>query len=150
MSQTELDVLLNYLGGKKLLHITEKPQDFLVFHTSISHGFPAKCAIHFKELTGFTNLEMSKLLGISEKTFVRWQVKPQKLINPVSSDRLFRTAKVMVLAAEVLEDENEARSWMSEPQIGLDNKRPRELLTTEIGARQVEDLLLRMEHGYLA
>jgi uncharacterized protein (DUF2384 family) len=34
--------------------------------------------------------------------------------------------------------------------MALGNKIPRALLTTDAGTHQVEDLLLRMEHGYLA
>ena len=148
MSQLELSIL-EYLGGTKLLGIPA-PRTPFAFHDLVSMGLPARSATFFKKSSGFTNIELSKLLGISEKTFIRWQETPKKPIDPVVSDRLYRTAKILALAAEVLEDKDAARAWLSDPQFGLGNKTPRELLTTDAGARQVEDLLLRMEHGYLA
>ncbi|MFM9972057.1 MAG: antitoxin Xre/MbcA/ParS toxin-binding domain-containing protein [Burkholderiales bacterium] len=56
----------------------------------------------------------------------------------------------MALAEEVLENAEAARAWLSEPQAALGGRVPMELLATDEGGRQVEDLLLRMQHGYLA
>ena len=146
MSQNELLSVIEYLGGKKLLGI-KAPQKSFAFHSIVSLGLPAGCAIRFKQLSGFSNIEISALLGVSEKTFIRWQHTPKKSIDPVSSDRLYRTAKIMALADTVLEGADEAHAWINQPQFGLNKKIPRELLTTDAGAREVEDLLLRMEHG---
>jgi putative toxin-antitoxin system antitoxin component (TIGR02293 family) len=148
MSHIELSIL-EYLGGAKLLGIAA-PRTPFAFHDLVSAGLPARSATFFKTSSGFTNIELSRLLGISEKTFIRWQETPKKPIDPVVSDRLYRTAKILALAAEVLEDRQAARAWLNDAQFGLGNKTPGELLTTDAGARQVEDLLLRMEHGYLA
>lgn len=141
--------ILQLLGGKKLLGLGKLRSAF-AFHELVSLGLPAKCVIHFKKSSGFTNVEVSELLGISEKTFIRWQETPENQIDPVASDRLYRSAKILALATEVLEDGDEARAWLNEPQMELGNKIPRALLTTDAGTQQVEDLLLRMEHGYLA
>lgn len=149
MSQNELLSVIEYLGGKKLLGI-KAPSKAFAFHSIVSLGLPAGCVVRFKQLSGFSNIEISALLGVSEKTFIRWQQSPRKPIDPVASDRLYRTAKIMALADTVLEGADEAHAWMNEPQFGLNNRIPRELLSTDAGAREVEDLLLRMEHGYLA
>jgi len=141
--------IVQLLGGKKLLGVGKLRSEF-AFHELVSSGLPAKCVLHFKKSSGFTNVEVSELLGISEKTFFRWQDAPDNQIDPVSSDRLYRSAKILALATEVLEDGDEARAWLNEPQMELGDKIPRALLTTDAGTRQVEDLLLRMEHGYLA
>ena len=109
-----------------------------------------KCVIYFKEHSRLSNRYMCRALGVSEKTFIRWQDDPAKLLDPVFSDRLVRTAKIMGLAEEVLEDGDNARQWLSNPQSALGNEIPQDLLSTDIGAKQVEDLLLQMEHGYLA
>ncbi len=141
--------ILNYLGGKKLLGIKDLTRP-LAFHDIVSTGLPAASLMQFKERLGLTNTEVSVVIGVSEKTLVRWGHTPKKLMDPVASDRLYRAAKVMALAREVFEDDEEARGWMSEPQIALGDKVPLELLTSDAGAHQVEELLLRMEHGYLA
>ncbi len=141
--------IVTYLGGAKLLKL-KSFDDPLMFHKIVSEGFPAKCVLEFKTLSGFSNVEVSEVLGVSEKTFIRWCADPDKRIDAVVSDRLYRTAKALALAEEVLEDPALAREWLNEPQFGLGNKMPLELLTTDAGSREVEDLLLRMEHGYLA
>ena len=146
---SELSWIFRHLGGRK---VVGQPawKSTLDLHHSIVSGLPVGCVIYFKKHTGLSNINMSKALGVSEKTFIRWQDDPEKRLDPVFSDRLVRTAKVMGLAEEVLEDAENASAWLSKAQSSLGNEIPQELLRTEIGAKQVEDVLLRMEHGYLA
>ena len=146
---SELAWIFQHLGGRKAVG---KPawKSTLDLHRSIVSGLPVRCVVYFKEYTGLSNIHMCKALGVSEKTFIRWQDDPAKLLDPVYSDRLVRTAKIMGLAEEVLEDADNAKTWLSKAQSALGNEIPQELLRTDIGAKQVEDLLLRMEHGYLA
>jgi putative toxin-antitoxin system antitoxin component (TIGR02293 family) len=59
-------------------------------------------------------------------------------------------ARVFELAREVLEDDEAAREWIREPQLGLGYRTPLDLIRTEIGFREVEDLLGRMEYGVLS
>ncbi len=145
----ELALIFQNLGGRKAVGKSVW-KSTLDLHRSIVSGLPVRCVIHFKEHTGLSNLYMCRALGVSEKTFIRWQDDPESLLDPVYSDRLVRTAKIMGLAEEVLEDGDNAKEWLSKPQSALGNEIPQELLSTDIGAKQVEDLLLQMEHGYLA
>ena len=50
-------------------------------------------------------------------------------------------------ALDVMETENNARQWLTSPQYGLGGAVPLEYAETEVGAREVEDLLGRIEHG---
>ncbi len=146
---SELSWIFRHLGGRKVVGKAawKSPIDL---HDSIVSGLPVGCVIYFKQHTGLSNIHMSNALGVSEKTFIRWQDDPDKLLDPVYSDRLVRTAKIMGLAEEVLEDAENSRAWLSKSQSSLGNEIPQELLRTDIGAKQVEEVLLRMEHGYLA
>ena len=54
-----------------------------------------------------------------------------------------------MFAQDVLEDSARAREWIQTTQIGLNNRIPFEVLVTEAGAREVEDLLTRIEYGVL-
>jgi putative toxin-antitoxin system antitoxin component (TIGR02293 family) len=67
----------------------------------------------------------------------------------IEGDRLARLARLIVLANTVLEQPDLVREWFRSPQIGLNNQTPLEVLVTEAGAREVEDLLQRIEHGVL-
>ncbi len=64
-------------------------------------------------------------------------------------DRLYRIANIYTKAKEVFENNDLAQEWLTTPQIGLNNQIPLDLLITEIGAREVEDLLSRIEYGIL-
>ncbi len=146
---SELSRIFRRLGGKKVVGGSAW-KSALDLHRSIVSGLPVGCVIYFKKHTGLNDIQMSKALGVSEKTFIRWQDDPDKLLDPVSSDRLVRTAKIMGLAEEILEDAENSRAWLSKSQSALGNEIPHELMRTNIGSKQVEDILLRMEHGYLA
>ena len=50
-------------------------------------------------------------------------------------------------AVEVMESEDNARQWLTSPQVGLGGAVPLEYAETEVGAREVEDLLGRIEFG---
>lgn len=145
---SDLDIL-SLLGGPRALG-GKKLKGPLAWHDLVLDGLPGICVISFKDYAGLSTSSISDLLGVSEKTYFRVQAHPNRPIDPVMSDRLVRAAKVMALAEEVLESREEAIGWMGEQQAALGNAVPRDLLTTDTGAKQVEDLLLRMEHGYLA
>ena len=47
----------------------------------------------------------------------------------------------------VMESVENGRRWLNSPQVGLGGATPLEYAETEVGAREVEDLLGRIEHG---
>jgi putative toxin-antitoxin system antitoxin component (TIGR02293 family) len=94
------------------------------------------------------DVPMDKLaprLGISKATLHRR--KAQGRLAPEESDRVLRFARLMGKAAEVMEGEAAARRWLSSPQVGLGGAVPLDYAETEVGAREVEDLLGRIEYG---
>jgi len=99
-----------------------------------------------KEGIAIPDSQLAELLGISEKTLSRARAAKGKL-DPVASDRLFRVARIVALAIEVLESEGAALHWLKREQVGLGGRVPLKMLTTDPGRDQVEKLLLRIEHG---
>ena len=94
------------------------------------------------------DLPMEKLalrLGISKATLHRR--KRAGRLAPEESDRVLRFARLTGRATEVLEGRENARRWLSSPQAGLGGAVPLDYAETEIGAREVEDLLGRIEYG---
>jgi putative toxin-antitoxin system antitoxin component (TIGR02293 family) len=63
------------------------------------------------------------------------------------SDRVVRFARILRKSLEVLESDENARQWLNARQYGLGGATPLEFARTECGAREVEDLLTRIEHG---
>lgn len=85
------------------------------------------------------------ILGISKATLHRRKATGR--LDPAESERVLRFARLMGKAIEVLETEKNARSWLSSPQVGLGGAVPLEYAGTEVGAREVEDLLGRIAYG---
>ncbi len=94
------------------------------------------------------DVPMDKLahkLGISKATLHRR--KAQGRLGPEESDRVVRYARLVLKAVEVMEGEEPARRWLTSPQVGLGGAVPLDYAETEVGAREVEDLLGRIEYG---
>lgn len=89
--------------------------------------------------------ELADILGTSKATLYRR--KPGALLGPSESDRVVRFARLMGKAVGVFETEEAARRWLASPQVGLGGEAPLDYARTEIGAREVEDLLGRIEYG---
>ena len=85
------------------------------------------------------------MLGLSKATLHRRQTAGR--LDPSESDRVVRFARLMGRAVEVMESEANARQWLNAPQFGLGGAIPLEYAGTEVGAREVEDLLGRIEYG---
>lgn len=63
------------------------------------------------------------------------------------SERVERLARLMALAEQVWENEDDARAFMHEPHPMLDGRAPLEMAATELGARRAEQLLGRLEYS---
>ena len=85
------------------------------------------------------------LLGISKATFHRRKLAGR--LDQAESDRVLRYARLMGRAIEVMESQENARQWLTSPQFGLGGAVPLKYAETEVGAREVEDLLGRIEYG---
>lgn len=136
------------LGGRKVFGKSDWSP--LAWTAQIERGFPFHALDRLKEALGLNDREVSTALHVSAKTASRWR-HAEKARLPVSvSDRIYRFARLFALAEQVLEDKDAAREWMHEEQVGLGGRSPIELMRTEAGAREVESLLVRIEHGVLS
>jgi putative toxin-antitoxin system antitoxin component (TIGR02293 family) len=100
------------------------------------------------ELQASLKVPMEKLvpkLGISKATLHRRKATGR--LDPAESDRVVRFARLMGKAVAVLESDDTARQWLTSPQFGLGGAVPLDYADTEVGAREVEDLLGRIEYG---
>jgi putative toxin-antitoxin system antitoxin component (TIGR02293 family) len=132
------------LGGKSV--IAAEPSSVSEWVERIRRGLPAASALAFKSALDLTNDELAAVLGVSVRTVAR--LDPAKShLDAVSGDRLVRAARLYAIAAEVLEDAEAAARWLKSPQRALGSAVPLELAQTDVGARAVEALLGRMEHG---
>lgn len=108
---------------------------------------PRGAAQHLRKRLKLTEGELAQGLGVSTKTLQRLAKQPGGRLTPAQGDRLYRLARVVALAEEVFEDAERAHEWLRQPQRGLGNRVPFVLMRSEAGAREVEDLLGRIEYG---
>jgi putative toxin-antitoxin system antitoxin component (TIGR02293 family) len=96
------------------------------------------------ERFGLSREETSQALDLPPRTLARR--KQEQRLRSDESDRLFRLVRVAAQATETLGDES-GKQWLHTPNRALGGQRPLELLDTDIGSRQVEEVLGRIEHG---
>jgi putative toxin-antitoxin system antitoxin component (TIGR02293 family) len=143
------DLLFNLLGGQQA--IGKKVGRDLDFDMEIRLGFRHQVFASFKTKTKLSNSVLSRVLGVSARSIDRLALlKGAARMGPVVSDRLYRTAKIVALAEDVLEDRDQALEWLCSKQRGLGDRKPFDLVETEAGTREVEEELLRIEHGFVA
>lgn len=63
------------------------------------------------------------------------------------SERLYRLIRIYHRAVDVLGSEESARQWLATPVMALGWEKPLDYADTEAGAREVESVLGRIEHG---
>ena len=89
--------------------------------------------------------KLASVLGMSRATLHRRKI--QGKIDKEESEKLVRYQRLLKKAEDVFGDAKAAREWLTIKQAGLGNAVPLEFAKTEIGAREVENLLGRIEYG---
>ena len=89
--------------------------------------------------------KIATFLGMSRATLHRR--KTQGKIARDESEKLVRYQRLVKRAEEVFGSAASAREWLIHSQPGLGNVKPVEFARTELGAREVENLLGRIEYG---
>jgi putative toxin-antitoxin system antitoxin component (TIGR02293 family) len=75
------------------------------------------------------------------------KTKERRKLSPAESDRLARVVRIIARAEEALGDRGKAHRWLRKANRALAGKRPLDLLASDAGARMVERILGRIEHG---
>jgi putative toxin-antitoxin system antitoxin component (TIGR02293 family) len=140
--------IASVLGGQTSLG--RKIKSTLDMDNLIREGFPYKVGNHVRGLLNLSLPLFAGLIEVSERTLARIRKSPNRRFSTIASDRLYRLARIFSIACEVLEDEERAKEWIRRPQFGLGENTPLDLLHTEAGAKEVEDLLWRIEYGVIS
>ncbi|HEY8667415.1 MAG TPA: antitoxin Xre/MbcA/ParS toxin-binding domain-containing protein [Tepidisphaeraceae bacterium] len=112
----------------------------------VRRGFPYSAIVRFHQSSGLPVGRIAELVGIPQRTLMRRKAKGR--LNSGESERLLRVSGIFEKAIELFEgDADGARRWLTKPSKELDDQAPLDFARTEIGAREVEDLIGRLEHG---
>lgn len=132
------------LGGRKMLGKTIKRPDDLA--GLVRQGLPASTVSTLAKRLDLGNAALAQKLGIPLRTLTR-RVSQQARLTVTESDRMVRLARVYAQAREMIGDATRAAAWLRTPNRALGGERPLDQLDTEVGAREVEDLLGRIAFG---
>jgi putative toxin-antitoxin system antitoxin component (TIGR02293 family) len=113
---------------------------------SIMRGFPYRTLERFQRNSSLPLDRITELVDIPRRTLTRRKGEGRFL--PEESDRLLSASRLFGLALSLFEgDPAAAADWLTRPQPGLGGAIPIDLAKTGLGAREVETLLGRLEHG---
>ncbi len=139
----ELQAVVRELGGHHTLGRTLSNDRDL--RDAIRQGFPHKVVEELMQASGLTLKELADALDLSARSLQRRRGTGR--LARFESDRLYRLARIMALARESLGEDDVARRWLKRPNRALGGLPPVAAIDTEMGARQVENVLGRIACG---
>lgn len=129
-------------GGMLGINVTDAVQ--LV--RTVERGFAFSTLERVRRATGFPMERLAISVGISPRTLSRR--RKDKKLTAAESDRLVSLSRLLTLAIELFEsDKTKAFRWFQNQNRALGDLSPLEMAATETGAREVENLIGRLEHG---
>jgi putative toxin-antitoxin system antitoxin component (TIGR02293 family) len=113
---------------------------------AISNGFSFVTLERVRKETGLPMEQLAVSIGMSPRTLTRR--KKEKKLSASESDRLVTVSRLLAQAVELFEgDKEKALRWFMQSNRALGKLTPLEMARTETGAREVENLIGRLEHG---
>jgi putative toxin-antitoxin system antitoxin component (TIGR02293 family) len=135
--------IVEILGGKAALK--RKVSTAAQLTEAIREGLPYSSLEALLAKLRISRNEASAVLHLPERTLARR--RKEKRLRPDESDRVLRLARLFSLAQQVLETEENASTWFSQPNRSMAGQTPLAMIDTEVGAREVEETLWRIAHG---
>ena len=122
---------------------TFDPVDLL---RAVKKGLPYRTFERFRRNTSLSFERLTDLIDIPRRTMTRR--KREGRLLPSESDRLLRASRLFGKTLELFEgDRDAATEWLTTAQPALGGAVPLDLAKSEVGAREVERLVGRLEHG---
>jgi putative toxin-antitoxin system antitoxin component (TIGR02293 family) len=116
---------------------------------AVKRGFAYRVLERFQRNSALPFERLVDLVDIPRRTLARRKRDGRFL--PDESDRLLRAARLFGRTLTLFEgDRDDATEWLTRPQPALGGAVPIELAKTDVGAREVETLVGRLEHGVFA
>ena len=126
---------LGYLLGVGQLQVVE----------AVDKGLEVTAFERVAKALAMTEKQLGELLRITPSTLARR--KRSGTLSVEESERLYRIAFLLERSLQVLGRLEAAQHWLDSPKRALGGMAPLAFAKTEPGAREVEDLLGRIEYG---
>lgn len=135
--------ILEVMGGSEVVGNEVRTLDDLSM--CVRQGLPYAALEAVQSSLQVTSQALAKTLQLPVRTVARR--KQERKLRADESDRLFRVARVWAHALDVFGSNGGAAQWLQRPNKALAGQVPFELLDTDIGVQQVDDVLGRIAHG---
>jgi putative toxin-antitoxin system antitoxin component (TIGR02293 family) len=135
--------IADVLGGQHILG--RRLASLATLNDAVAEGLP-KAALRQTASRIFTGkVEQKQLMNrvVPEATFKRRRDR----LSAAESERTERIARVVANAELVWDDRNDAKRFLTTPHPALRGRTPIDAAMTELGARQVEEILGKIFHG---
>lgn len=120
--------------------------DSLKLLRSVEQGFSFKTLERFQRNASLSQVQITRLIDIAPRTLARRRQEGK--LTSDESDRLLRATRLFARALALFNgDTAAARRWLTSPQPALGGAVPFDIASTEIGSREVETVIGRIEHG---
>lgn len=113
--------------------------------TALRKGLSSETFSTLQTHLGLSNAVLAEALRIPPRTLTRRLESGR--FSPSESERILRLARVVARASELFSKREALSHWLRSPELALGGQAPLDYLDTDIGAREVEDLLGRLLHG---
>jgi putative toxin-antitoxin system antitoxin component (TIGR02293 family) len=139
----DLRAVLDELGGPVVLRRRlERDSDV---QTAIREGFPRKVIEELMAAADLSFKELAHCLDLSPRSLQRRRREGR--LASYESDRIYRLARIVALAKASLGGPEIATRWLKRPNRALGGQAPLAVIDTEIGERDVENVLGRIAFG---
>ena len=120
--------------------------DNLKLAKKLEAGFSFAALERLGKTTGLSLERLRVAVRITPRTLTRR--RKEKKLSPEESDRLVSVSRLLAQTFELFEGNAEAgMRWFQSPNRALNGQAPLQVAATETGAREVENLIGRLEHG---
>lgn len=133
-----------YYPGVRTLGLRSK--NALAAAEAVQQGLSPDTPLRLANVLGVSLSVVGHAVRLAPRTLARRKAQQERL-SVDESERVLRVAALYEQAVAVLGSPEAAQRWLVAPLPVFEGRSPLSLVGTEIGAREVERLLGRLEHG---
>jgi len=127
-----------------IFEIAEGPAPVAV--ERIRSGIPASAFRMLADRLRISQNELASKLRVATRTLTRLSGE-HKPLPPEITEKVLRAARVMIKARTILSDDLSVVTWLNTEAPALRGVKPIDLLDTDVGAAEVEGVILGLAYG---
>lgn len=118
----------------------------LLQHEALERGLPATTLDEIAQMLDLPKKRIIAALRFAERT-IQQREKSHTRFTLEESERILRILRIRETVREIFTTDKAVSQWMQTPDANLGGKAPLDLLATDMGTFQVQNLALAMVHG---